>query len=103
MRPVVVLGPHAEPVCDKLVVEWPYKFARALPGKFSFKFLFKILYQWLQRIINDCKLNCKIKRAQGIYGSDLSLGCDLSRTCTGDLILDRLKIYYALPKMQQKC
>jgi len=31
LRPVVIIGPLAEPVCDKLVMEWPYKFARSLP------------------------------------------------------------------------
>ena len=33
LRPVVIIGPLAEPVCDKLVMEWPYKFARSLPGQ----------------------------------------------------------------------
>eukprot|EP00795_Rhopilema_esculentum_P008485 gene8485-14481_t len=31
LRPIVVIGPLSEPVCDKLVMEWPYKFARSLP------------------------------------------------------------------------
>ena len=31
---MVIVGPLAEPVCDKLVMEWPYKFARSLPGWF---------------------------------------------------------------------
>jgi len=31
LRPVVILGVHAEPICDKLVMECPYSFARCLP------------------------------------------------------------------------
>lgn len=41
LRPVVIIGPLAEPVCDKLVMEWPYKFARSLPGMDSNKLIKK--------------------------------------------------------------
>lgn len=32
-RPVVVIGALAEPICDKLVIEYGNSFARCLPGE----------------------------------------------------------------------
>ena len=33
LRPVVIIGPMAEPICDKLVIDWSWIFARCFEGK----------------------------------------------------------------------
>ena len=33
-RPVVILGPLAEPICDKLVIDWSRSFARCFEGMY---------------------------------------------------------------------
>jgi len=47
-RPVVIVGPKAEPICDKLSIDWVKRFARCFEGNHQPIFVCQIECFWVE-------------------------------------------------------